>query len=264
MSRPTRLPAEFGKIPPDSPKSGVLASIPNTPESREALIANNIPQTAVVNRNKPSCSVQYDGVPQFEPIAGTAAALRAQHAGAGHPGRAGQLLRRRQGHLVHRQGGDRAVGGRRPACPREIYSIPTSSPLHYVTYVRVYGSSGDEVYVGYTPGYYGTVVSDDVVVYGTGYACDPWVGAYWYGCPATYGMGVYFGWNAWVGWTFGWGWGWYGGWYGPYNPWWGPVVRTGVSVGLVGRRRRGVERLWPLGQCGRARHGGGLGRSVDR
>ena len=43
---PARLPADFAKIPPDSPKSGVLASIPNTPESKEALIANGIPQTA--------------------------------------------------------------------------------------------------------------------------------------------------------------------------------------------------------------------------
>ena len=64
--------------------------------------------------------------------------------------------------------------------PGEIYSIPTSSPLHYVTYVRIYGGEGDEVHVGYTPGYYGTVASSGVVVYGTGYACDPWVYDYWY------------------------------------------------------------------------------------
>ena len=38
-----------------------------------------------------------------------------------------------------------------------IYTIPANSPLHYVTYVRVYGSTNEEVYVGYTPGYYGTV-----------------------------------------------------------------------------------------------------------
>ena len=68
---PSRLPAEFAKIPPDSPKSGVLASIPNTPESREALIANDIPQNATVKRNEAKLSVQYDGAPQFVSIGGT-------------------------------------------------------------------------------------------------------------------------------------------------------------------------------------------------
>ncbi len=82
------------------------------------------------------------------------------------------------------------------------------APLHYVTYVRIYSASDDEIHVGYTPGYYGTVVSNDVVVYGTGYTCDPWVGDYWYGCPATYGFNVDFGYDPWVGWTFGYGWGW--------------------------------------------------------
>ena len=41
----------------------------------------------------------------------------------------------------------------------EIYTIPPSSSIYYVTYVKVYNSSPDVVYVGYTPGYYGTVVS---------------------------------------------------------------------------------------------------------
>ena len=58
--------------------------------------------------------------------------------------------------------------------PPEIYSIPVSSPLHYVTYVYVYDSTPTVVYTGYTPGYLGTCVStDDTVVYGTGYAYTP-------------------------------------------------------------------------------------------
>ena len=36
--------------------------------------------------------------------------------------------------------------------PSVIYTIPPSSPLHYVTYVRVYSSTPEEVVVGYTPG----------------------------------------------------------------------------------------------------------------
>ncbi len=218
---PSKLPADFAKIPPESPKSGVLASIPGTPESKESLIANAIPQTATVDMGQANLTVQYDGAPQFVAIGGT----QLQYA---HNTAVPVIRVAADSYYAVDKGiwftattpnGPWQVATR---VPPEIYAIPTSSPLHYVTYVRVYGQSGNDVYVGYTPGYYGTVVSDDVVVYGTGYACDPWVGAYWYGCPATYGMGVYFGWNPWVGWTFGWGWGWYGGWYGPYNPWWGP------------------------------------------
>src|SRR6185503_10805311 len=59
--------------------------------------------------------------------------------------------------------------------PAVIYSIPPSSPVHYVTYVRVYHATPTVVYVGYTPGYSGTIVSHGVVVYGTGYIYTPWV-----------------------------------------------------------------------------------------
>ena len=85
------------------------------------------------------------------------------------------------------------VRGERPAgpwtvattVPAAIYTIPASSSLHYVTYVHVYGETPQTVYVGYTPGYYGTVVAPtSVVVYGTGYVYPPvYVGAYWYPSP---------------------------------------------------------------------------------
>ena len=48
--------------------------------------------------------------------------------------------------------------------PGIIYSIPVASPLHYVTYVKVYRTAPGVVYVGYTPGYMGTCVSTDGVV----------------------------------------------------------------------------------------------------
>ena len=64
------------------------------------------------------------------------------------------------------------------------------------------------VYTGYTPGYLGTVVSDDVVVYGTGYYYTPWVGTVWYGPPVTYGLGCGIGWTPWWGWGFSFGFGW--------------------------------------------------------
>ena len=72
--------------------------------------------------------------------------------------------------------GLRSTGpGRSPtSVPEVIYTIPPSSPLHYVTYVYVYGATPQTVTVGYTPGYYGTVLAPTgVVVYGTGYVYPP-------------------------------------------------------------------------------------------
>jgi hypothetical protein len=105
--------------------------------------------------------------------------------------------------------------------PSVIYTIPVNSPLHYVTYAEVYGSTPDEVYVGYTPGYLGTeVCPDDVVVYGTGYYYPPYIGNYWVGEPCTYGFGAGFADNWDVGFGFGFGAGvWLGTWC---HPWWGP------------------------------------------
>ena len=54
----------------------------------------------------------------------------------------------------------------------------------------LHGSTASTVSVGYTPGYYGTVMSSDgVVVYGTGYVYPVYVGTYWYPPPVTYGWG---------------------------------------------------------------------------
>jgi hypothetical protein len=81
--------------------------------------------------------------------------------------------------------------------PPVIYTIPSSSLLHYVTYAYVYGSTPDVVYTGYTPGYLGTVVAPGpVVVYGTGYDYPDWVGDYWYPGLATWGWGPFdLGWG---------------------------------------------------------------------
>ena len=68
---PASLPGDFASIPPDSPKSGVLASIPGTPEAKESLIANSIPQTAAVDSTQAALTVTYDGAPQFAAIDGT-------------------------------------------------------------------------------------------------------------------------------------------------------------------------------------------------
>jgi hypothetical protein len=127
--------------------------------------------------------------------------------------------------------------------PPVIYSIPPSSPIYYVTYVQIYDATPQYVVVGYTPGYLGTVVSSDgVVVYGTGYAYAPYIGAtVWYPAPVTYGYAANPTWIPWTGWAMGFGFGWAMGamasssccWgYAP-APYWGAMPYAPYSGGYA-------------------------------
>ena len=215
-----QLPGDFAKIPPTHPKANVLVSIPDTPQANEAVIANSIPQTATVQRHEAKLDVTYDGSPAFKPIAGTPL----QYA-VNTPEPVIEVNSRRF-YSVENGVWFQATSPNGPwqvatNVPSVIYSIPVSSPLHYVTYAQVYGSTPDEVYVGYTPGYLGTeVCPDNVVVYGTGWYYPPYIGSYWVGGPCTYGFGAGFACNWDVGFGFGFSDGlWLGTWA---RPWWGP------------------------------------------
>jgi len=219
------LPNGFGKIPEDSPKAGVLASIPGTTPAQEALIANAIPQTATITRSEAHLKVEYDGDPQFKDIEGT----QLQYA----VNTSAPVIRVSDKNYYALESAVWFMGPD-PNGPwvvatevaPEIYAIPPSSPLHYVTYVKVYRSTPDVVYVGYTPGYYGTVVSSttSTVVYGTGWYYPPYVGSYWFGYPYTYGVGVASTWTSSSGWSLTIGVGYSYGYGYPYYayPWWGP------------------------------------------
>jgi hypothetical protein len=236
------LDADFARIPDDSPKENVKASVAGTPQAAEALIANSIPETSEVKRKEAKFTPTIDGTPQWKPVEGTELAyvensptpiLRVTPS-------AYYALERGVWFTASAVAGPWAVA---VSVPAAVYAIPASSPLHSVTYVRIYSSTPEVVVVGYTPGYYGTVVADSVVVYGTGYACSPWVGNYWYGCPATYGYASAVTYSPWGGWAYafgvGWAWGYWGAWYAPYYPpYWGPYggygYYGGVAVGAGG------------------------------
>src|SRR5207342_10027 len=68
---PANLPADFAQIPDDSPKENVKASVPGTRQAQEALIANQIPTSARVDRTSATFTLQTDGAPKLVPIAGT-------------------------------------------------------------------------------------------------------------------------------------------------------------------------------------------------
>ena len=253
------LPEDFKAIPDDSPKENVKASVPDTPQAEEAVIANLIPQTAEIKRAEAKLTPPlFDGDPQLKPIEGTpleyvinsptpivkvnASSFYAVENGAWFTGKTVK--------------GPWTLAD---TIPTVIYTIPPSSPLHYVTYVRVYQVKKDTVTVGYTPGYYGSMMttgSGYMVVYGTGYYYPAWVGTYWYGPPVTYGFGTSITYTPWTGWVFGFGFGWsYGaatvGWGWGCYPWWGPVgwgwYYPPMYMGGVAWGPRGVAAWGPYG-----------------
>src|SRR5580700_8445625 len=64
------LASDFARIPSNSPRSEVLASVPGTQEAQDAVLLAQIPTSAIVNIPEAGAKVkvQYDGDPQFKPI----------------------------------------------------------------------------------------------------------------------------------------------------------------------------------------------------
>ncbi|MGH9261640.1 MAG: carbohydrate-binding family V/XII, partial [Acidimicrobiales bacterium] len=222
FARPDSLPAAFQEIPEDSPIGGVRSSIALTVEAQDAVLDLEIPQTTAVKRSEAKLEVTYDGEPNFAAITGTSVAYATNTAS--------QVLRVGGGYYACDNGvwfvaqtarGPWVVADSIPK--PQIDSIPPSAPVYNVTYVGVYGSTSEVVYVGYTPGYVGAYPYYGVPVYGTGWYYPPHMGAVYYPRPVTYGFHATY--NPWTGWgvgmtwstgffTFGVAFGGYGGYHG--------------------------------------------------
>jgi hypothetical protein len=203
----TELPPDFARIPDDSPKENVKAAVPYTTQADEALIANEIPQTATIDRARATFKPEINGgSPDMRPIPDTPLSYVFNSPSPIIMVSSTEWYGLQSGVWFTAASalGPWAVA---TSVPPVIYSIPVSSPLHYVTYVRVYSATPRYVVVGYTPGYLGTVVAPGgVVVYGTGYAYPSYVGTtIWYPPPLTYGYGANPYWTPWTGWAMGFG-----------------------------------------------------------
>jgi hypothetical protein len=198
------LPTDFQRIPADSEKSNVLPSVPGTPQAAEAVIANSIPQTAAIERAQAQLTVDYVGAPSFVGIAGTSLAYSVNTAIPVIMVGAKSYYTCQSGVWFTAPG---ALGPWQVATsvPGVIYTIPPSCPIHFVTYAYVYSSTPTLVYVGYTPGYAGTVMAPGGgVVYGTGYYYPPViVGTTYVSYPPTYGYGASMAMGVAVGFAFG-------------------------------------------------------------
>jgi hypothetical protein len=188
------LPPDFAMIPPEGSSGAVLASIPGTVQSQEAVLRAQIPVTATLNRSDASITVLYAGPPKFQPIPGTSI-LHAVNT-------ASVVLKIDEKYYACENGAwfvARSPTGPwilADSLPPVIKTIPPNSPLYPVTYVQIYGMNPTTVTYGYTAGYLMGYVSAGVLVYGTGYYYPPVVlpgrVPVYYPYPYTYGAAVYY------------------------------------------------------------------------
>jgi hypothetical protein len=213
-----KLPVDFAKIPENSVKSNVLASVAGTDAASESVAEAQVPQTAKVDRKTATASVTYDGDPQFEDIDGTDLRYGVNSSG--------QVLQSGRTYFYVENGvwfrassatGPWVVATERPA---GVEYIPASYPVYNLKYVNIYDVYQDYVYMGYTPGYLGNYVYGPTIVYGTGYYYRPWRGRYYYPRPVTWGFNMRY--NPWVGWSFG---------YSNWNSWF-----FNIDLGFRNRR----------------------------
>lgn len=241
--RANELPESFKNIPPDSDIGGLRVSIAGTVEAQDAIYDAQIPQTAAIVRSEATLTVEYDGSPKFEEIPGTEVSY-AVNTSTQVLLVSGQYYAVDNGVWFSSKAatGPWTVADKIPS--EQIDEIPPSSPMYNTTYVKIYQSTPQVVYVGYTPGYMWSYSYYGAPIYGTGWYYPPYYGRYYYPRPITYGLHI--GYNPWTGWNAGVSWsnGFFtmgirfgGGYGGGYYPWRGCGGYYGG--GYRGRPHRG-------------------------
>ncbi|HEY7318734.1 MAG TPA: hypothetical protein VIE89_14250 [Candidatus Binatia bacterium] len=191
------LPADFAKIPPSSPASAILASVPGTEEAKDAVLLAQVPTTITVNSTEAAAKVKvaYAGEPKFEPIKGTSMEYASNTTD--------KVIKVADAYYLCLQGiwfTAQSPQGPWTTCssvPQEIYTIPSSSPVYNVTYVTQTGNPDGTVTANYTAGYLGTFILGAglgaILAEGSGYWWPPYCyGGLYYPWPGTY-CGAYYG-----------------------------------------------------------------------
>jgi hypothetical protein len=240
------LPADFAKIPVESPAARVLVSVPGTEQARDAVLLAQVPTTVEIDPKAAAAqaNVTYSGNPEFKPIEGTSLSYAVNTSD--------KVIKVGDVYYLCLQGvwfqSANAQGPWQtaPSVPQEIYTIPPSSPVYNVTYVTQTTTSSGTVQSSYTAGYMGSfIVGVGVgafIACGTGYYYPPYIYYPIYGYPiyhyypVTYGYGAFY--NPYTG-AYGVARGIYGpyggaaGW-AAYNPYTGTYARGGSIYGPYG------------------------------
>jgi hypothetical protein len=242
------LPEDFKEIPVEHPRSRVLASVPGSPQATEAVLLAQIPRTARVNKKELKApDVQYaGGKPEVKPIDGSKGVQQVVNTDK-------DIIKFGDLYYMCFQGvwfvSKAAEGPWEVAenIPKEVYTIPTSSPVHHVTYVTVEEDDDDEwVTFAYVAAYTGLMVGWGCAMWGSGWYYPPY-GYYggfypiYYPYPHTYGMGAWY--NPYTG-AYGRGAAVYGPYGGvgmgaSYNPRTGTYARGAAAYGPYGSRSAG-------------------------
>ena len=203
------LPEAFANIPRDSNQADSRVYVAGTEEARDAVLDAQVPQTVAVSRGEVDIEVDYDGEPIFKPVDGTDL-VYAQNTGSSVILSDGLYYLVEDGvwYVSSSPNGPWQVSTYRPD---QVSAISPTSPLYNVKYVYVYDSTPSVVYVGHTPGYYGSYVYNNTIFYGSGWNYSPWVSpSFYYSRFNTWGFNVNY--DPWYGWNFGLSWGW-----GPFS-----------------------------------------------
>jgi len=181
------LPPDFARIPLSSSASAVLASVPGTPQAKDAVLIAQIPTTMILNPTTAAAQakVTYNGAPQFAPIEGTSLSYATNTTD--------KVIKVGDVYYLCLQGvwfmSPNAQGPWTTASsvPQTIYTIPPSSPVYNVTYVTQTTTSDGNIQSSYTAGYLGAFVMGAavgaIVADGTGYYYPPYIGYPVYGYP---------------------------------------------------------------------------------
>lgn len=187
-----QFPADFAKIPAQSPKAEVLANVPGTAAANDAAREESVPDVQKVDRSV-TTNVGYDGPPMFSPIEGT----RLQYAT-----NTCAIVLFQNGLYYTLDDGVWFVAGTplgvwrvSDSRPPDVGLIPRLHPAYRSRFVYIYQSRRDYVWEGYLPGYLD----------------DPSGGC---GLAETDDYsGVDQAWCFDLDFVFGWGGGWYSGYY---------------------------------------------------
>ncbi len=238
------LPADFAKIPPSSPASGILASVPGTDEAKDAVLLAQVPTTMTVKpaEAQAKVKVEYGGDPKFEPIKGTSMAYATNTQD--------KVIKVGDVYYLCLQGvwfmspNPQGPWTTATSVPQEIYTIPPSSPVYNVTYVTQSTNPDGTVQASYTAGYLGAFVlgaaTGAIIANGSGYWWPPYTYGGYYPYAATYG-GAYYGTAHYNSATGAYGWSQTA--YGPY----GSATRGAAYNPYTGTAARGATVSTPYG-----------------
>jgi hypothetical protein len=258
-----KLPEDFEKIPLEHERSRVLASVPGSQQAAEAVLLAQVPQTARVNKKELKApEVAYQGDPKFVPVEKTSVEYAVNTDK--------DVIKVGDLYYMCFQGvwfmSKSATGPWEVAStvPKAVYEIPTSSPVHNVTYVTVVEDDDDDEWVTFATvaAYTGVMIAWGCAVWGTGWYYPPYWGMggfypYYYPRYPSYGYGAWY--NPWTG-----GYGRTAVAYGPYggagvtsryNPRTGTYSRGAAAWGPYGARGYGEAYNPRTGAYGRTRQG---------